>query len=403
MKNVFIIGAIDRFNYGDLLFPIILENEILSNHSDPDNVNIQFFGLVDSFMENNGGKNTKSIDKFYNGLETEKDVTVIVAGGEVLTPSWEILLTYLNKPFRILYDFLMRFYRYFKFRPISVFLNIMARKIVKGKTKYPFVIESKRFASDFKIIYNAVGGHNLVDIKNVETAERIDKYNYFAVRDKKTFAFFESKKVENVKLVPDCAVLLSDHYPLDALKTKISSSLIDKLEKYKDGYVVFQVAYFKYLKNKEEILRLVASLSEKYGFSILLCPIGTALGHEDHKAAKEIDEISKAQTYVLNSENVWDIMYSIASSKLFIGTSLHGTITSMSYQVPYICVDKQQYKLQAYINSWSPEPFRNTIDFSEVIDQIDVVFNIEGNILGDNINYQKKISKESLRTITSLI
>ena len=43
-KKIAVLGAFDRFNYGDLLFPIILEKLLDKNKNEYD---IEFFALVE--------------------------------------------------------------------------------------------------------------------------------------------------------------------------------------------------------------------------------------------------------------------------------------------------------------------------------------------------------------------
>jgi len=399
MNNILIIGAIDRFNYGDLLFPHIIEKEIKKYIKNE--VKFDYYGLIESNLENSGGKSTKSLKQFYHDLNNKQNVTVIVAGGEVLTPDWAVLNAYLNKKYKLIYDIIIKLK---SFIPYSRrLINSLAMKQLGGKTKFPFIIEPENFNPGIKIIYNAVGGYNISRLARKELLNSLPKYTYFSVRDGKAYAYFLEKNLNNVELKPDSAILLSDHYPVQELKELASREVQELINSYSNGYLVFQVAYYKFLQNKADIINLLDNIYKKYHLPIVLCPIGTAIGHEDNRAANQIGELIKAEHYISRFENIWDIMLLIASSKFFIGTSLHGAITAMTYNVPYICVDKKQLKLHGYLETWAPEILNKTRDFSEVLDSMDKVFSIPKEILNENKNYQIKLAKESFQKIISKI
>ena len=58
-KTINIIGAFDRYNYGDLLFPIVIEKYIKENKKDLlEKYDLRYFGLVESDLSSVG--NNKS-------------------------------------------------------------------------------------------------------------------------------------------------------------------------------------------------------------------------------------------------------------------------------------------------------------------------------------------------------
>ncbi len=62
MEKILIIGAFDRYNYGDLLFPLILEKQLDTYHKD---FQYEFYGLVESDLSKEGGKPTLDLKAFY--------------------------------------------------------------------------------------------------------------------------------------------------------------------------------------------------------------------------------------------------------------------------------------------------------------------------------------------------
>ena len=57
-------------------------------------------------------------------------------------------------------------------------------------------------------------------------------------------------------------------------------------------------------------------------------------------------------TYFFENINIYEIMYLIKNSKLFIGTSLHGLITSISYGIPHMAYTNKIEKQIKFLNTW---------------------------------------------------
>ena len=59
--------------------------------------------------------------------------------------------------------------------------------------------------------------------------------------------------------------------------------------------------------------------------------------------------------------NIYEIMYIESQSKCFIGTSLHGNITAISYEVNNIGIDKSVKKLDEFLKTWSLHKNNNDV------------------------------------------
>ena len=52
------------------------------------------------------------------------------------------------------------------------------------------------------------------------------------------------------------------------------------------------------------------------------------------------------------SATVYDILYALASARLFCGTSLHGVVTAMAYGGPFVPLLSEDPKLRNNLESW---------------------------------------------------
>ena len=89
-KNIYILSASDRYNYGDLLFPIILIKELekLGDY--------KFFNIatIKSDLSKRGALPTQNYKALYSA--TGQNNYLIVAGGEVLGANWSRLYSFLK-------------------------------------------------------------------------------------------------------------------------------------------------------------------------------------------------------------------------------------------------------------------------------------------------------------------
>ena len=86
-----------------------------------------------------------------------------------------------------------------------------------------------------------------------------------------------------------------------------------------------------------------------------LCSIGTALGHSDDIALAKIYSSlrHKDKACFVCSPSIYDIMWLVKHSALYVGTSLHGTITALSFEVPFVA--HGPIKLKNYLETWCKE------------------------------------------------
>jgi polysaccharide pyruvyl transferase WcaK-like protein len=91
------------------------------------------------------------------------------------------------------------------------------------------------------------------------------------------------------------------------------------------------------------------------------------------------------------------------NSELFVGTSLHGIIVSMSYMKPFIAVNKKIKKLDSYSKIWAPKPLQGCIDFHEISSTVLKRLNFSDGDYADLITDQQSLSNQSFCHINNLI
>lgn len=370
-KSINIIGAFDRYNYGDLLFPIVIEKYIEKYKSYLlDEYDLEYYGLVESDLSKVGGKKTKPLKNLYS-KEIKEDSMVIVSGGDVLAArisSMDVDLSS-NNMSTIMKKIIIKIISRRKFEEFSM------RKF-DSKTRFPWVVDKSSFSKKVYVTYNAVGGSTVSALPREEIAfikECLKDSDYISVRDEKSL---DNIKELNPKIAPDSATIMSEFFPIEVLETKITTKVRDAVSSCDKGYICIQTNLCSVRGKEQELVDEIEKIVNESGLEVVLLPIGIAANHDDNIALRRIKGLFKIDTIYIEDVNTYDIMYFIAKSKFFAGTSLHGNITSMSYNVPHIGLSRDISKLDNYLRTWDLKEQDHCINFNELYETYNIVKNI---------------------------
>lgn len=337
MKKLYILAPNDRFNYGDLLFPHILKfyfKDIVDE--------FVFCSTTESDLSKQGGIPTCSFQALYKAEGSSQNY-LIVGGGDSLCISWMQVLSFVDRKIDCFTAVDHKLHTHF-------FFNTYTRLKYKYRTFFPFSIGKNELRFFSKVMYNSLGGsmleyhRNLLD--NPKVIEVLQNVDYLSLRDTKTSEILNSKNIRNV-VVPDSAILMSDVFSEKLLIQKLSVSK----SRFQDKKYLFFQTNLRFL-NLDDYVSLIENVIDKYNLEVCLCPIGTASGHSDDIALAKIHNLVKRKDKVslISSPSIYDIMWLIKHSALYVGTSLHGTITALSFEVPFVAHGPR--KLKNYLETW---------------------------------------------------
>lgn len=352
MKQIAFYGAFDRFNYGDMLFPLILEKALADWHPEFER---RFYGIIESDLSAYGGKPTESVEKLFSEDNLEDGSIVIVVGGEVLSPTWFGIYNCLVP------ESLEPMMRALRRSVPQEFLQNLRPALGKADLTHPFVIEPFDFNKKVSVAFNSVGGVQICSTTYPKSLLRslLSKLNnsaYLSVRDIKVRDFLSKTNIsQKPHLVPDSAHLMAKYFSKSDLLQESNQEIQDWIKELNGSYLVFQTAQ-QYIKSREELQMVIFQIQEIYntlGLPTVLCPIGTAPGHKDQVPLSEISEALRTPHLFIPTPSIVDIMAVISHSKIFLGTSLHGAITAMSFAVPNLTFTNRIQKLTAYLETWA--------------------------------------------------
>ncbi|MFC3198041.1 polysaccharide pyruvyl transferase family protein [Parapedobacter deserti] len=393
-NNILIIGAFDRYNYGDLLFPLVIEAQ-LSTYGRP--YEVSYFGIISSDLSALGGKPTADIRAFYRRCdESTGHTSIVVAGGEAVAVTWSSLLLALNKTFK-------RTHRFHHHLNKIVDLNAFARRMLHGRTALPFVFTNSDFPRINRVIFNSLGGSELdpsIFSRYPALQDKLRQVDYFAVRDNATQLNLANQDIKTL-LYPDSAILMSKFFPNAVLIERVSPAVRNYVAEKQGTYVFFQIKNNHAKNNENRIAQQLNAIAQESGMHLCLCPIGKALNHDDHLALQRIAPLLAHPCTVFDDVSIWDIMYLIANAGVYIGTSLHGAITAMSYAVPYVGVAVP--KLNSYLQTWGVAGINGIVALDGISEGFRQALRVDRTALHQSKEKQLKAAEESFQQISQLV
>ncbi|MGV3763542.1 polysaccharide pyruvyl transferase family protein [Parapedobacter sp.] len=393
-NHIFIIGAFDRFNYGDLLFPLVIEAQLATYGQAFDT---RYFGIVESNLALLGGKPTENIQAFYRACrESTGHTSIIVAGGEAVAVTWSSLLLALSSTFKRTHRFHHHINKVFD-------LNAFARRKLRGETELPFVFTAMDFAGVDRVILNSLGGSE-IDPATFDRfgglRDKLRGVDYFAVRDGATQRNLTEQGIQT-RLSPDSAILMAKFYSVVLLAERVSSRVADYVAKNRNRYIFFQAKENHARGNEPLIAKQLDAVASQADLHLCLCPIGKALNHDDHVALKCIAPSLTQPSALFDEVTIWDIMYLIANARVYVGTSLHGAITAMSYAVPYVGVAVP--KLHSYLQTWGVAGINRTVPLDGIHQGVVRALQIDRTELEQSSERQLKAAEDSFAHIQQLV
>ncbi|MGB0465964.1 MAG: polysaccharide pyruvyl transferase family protein [Pontibacterium sp.] len=344
----YLIGAFDRHNYGDILFPLVHSQFIKEQRGEE--AQIEYVAITAADLRDCGGFTTTALKSVLKSTLSSED-KVILCGGDILSADWLLMVAHISSPL------LMKPARVLR-RLLGIkTTNDLVRNLLGEVSTYPYVVGGLDTAAD--VYYTAVGGagfnaDNPAHLQSV--AEKLSTAASVSVRDHEIAALLTSSGIDN-RVVPDTALIMSDYYTPDRLKGRDWQQSVQVSGDFNfENYYSVQGAKRLIDGHVEALAAQFKTIYEKTGMAPLMVPIGRAPDHEDHiplqKIYRRLAESGVPCAY-LDSEHVLDIMACLAFARSYIGTSLHGAITTYAFgHKPCALFAPEVKKLSDFIQTW---------------------------------------------------
>lgn len=385
-RQVILYGAFDRYNYGDNLMPILLEMYFKKEHPEKtSDIDFIFSSIMDSDLSHFSCKPSIAMTKL---LSAKEGSTVIVVGGEVLGADIGTLFMHVQE--NLIISKLLRITRRFTPRIVTQ----IAKSRYKSVWNYPYIPNKKSFLNDIKVVYNTVGGH-----ANNSQIDVLKSADYISVRDERTYQALPT--IQNRKLVPDSVLMASKVVDINFISSQVRDEVKNIIGSKK--FITVQACPYKVKFTEKELADELSNVVKSKDVNVVLLPIGYASGHDDIIFLEKVKSYANEDLLLLNELTVWEIMYIIATSSGFYGTSLHGVITAMSFGVPHFCINSDIKKLVSFLETWSVAPFKEPISGTEISTAFDSVNERSLIELKHSVKKAQTIIYNSLEDVAKLI
>lgn len=347
-SHIRLLCSCDRYNYGDLLFPIVTRAALTAIFGSRDRYDFAQYGLARSDLSSYGALPSMGIRDLYE--DAKNGDVVLVAGGENLAQTWFVMhLTLLNA------QAAAKWQRYPRWIGAPLVENLSRRRY-RGRQRFPYIVSPDQFTAGVRVMYNSMGGWPLRSYPRSSQqaiARSLGQASFFSVRDQESASILrELDPSLRFHTAPDCVFLMADLLPREKLAHLASSSVRGLLQDAGE-YLCFQCNPRYGQANREELKQQLLDLSAQSGLNILLAPIGRIYSFDDDVFLFSLAAEMGDRVRVLPpSATVYDILYTLASARLFCGTSLHGVVSAMTYGVPFVPLLTEDPKLRNNLESW---------------------------------------------------
>ena len=302
--NIIIVGTFDCENFGDLLFPITLEQYFKNRSID---VTIYPFSPQECNMPFFEEKHVYSINNMENFIKLHDVDAIIIGGGDLIRLDSQIGKSYLNK----------------------TDANLL--------WAYPIIIGNML---EIPIIFNCPGvpfefnRHNKKIVKCL-----MSHIAYLSVRDEYSKQYLLDCGVYNsISVSIDTIVGIEELYPISYV-----DSVLIKLKKQitlpESEYIVVQINNSIFSeKDLFSLKEFIEHLANETEYELVFMPIGYE--HDDDIALERLKKICNCSIHLLDSKNQKlspeQMIAIIKNAAFFIGTSLHGAVVSYVYNVKFM-------------------------------------------------------------------
>ncbi|MEP4529164.1 MAG: hypothetical protein ABJ050_17755, partial [Paracoccaceae bacterium] len=206
--KVSLVGAFDRFNYGDVLFARISEHLLRQALPKAD---IDFYALRRADLRAEGGVVCKPLSELYSQrLSADTRHLVVLTGGELLAPSWGQMVEHLVSP--KISKHIMTLHHKTRY----AFWTPIWRRVFGCQNQQPWTLDPRDLPSGSEpaqVVYNAVGGVSTgrlgARVIAWQTAA-LKRASWLTVRDTPTAQAVAGRGLPMPDVVPDSAVTMSD-------------------------------------------------------------------------------------------------------------------------------------------------------------------------------------------------
>lgn len=357
-----LLGAFDRHNFGDLLFPHLAAALLPGSR-------LIFAGLAERDLRPFGGHRTHALARLAAEFGNAP-VRLIHVGGEILTcEAWHAALM---------------------LQPADAVPALVARldahpaerlawaRNTLGLTSLAPYVAGRRLFPRAQLLHVGVGGANLAHSPpalRAEVIEALGEADAVGVRERQTLAHLHAAGIA-AHLIPDPAVLTAERFGPTIAAHAARGEVAAVGQRFPGGYLAVQLsADFGDDATLDTLAAQLTQAALACACGIVLFRAGSAPWHDDPDCLQRLARrLPGARVQVFQSLQLWDICGLIAGSRGYCGSSLHGRIVATAFAQPRLNVRPPQAgepgKVQAYTDTWEAPELPTSAPVDAVAEQL---------------------------------
>ncbi|MBW8457368.1 MAG: polysaccharide pyruvyl transferase family protein [Thiobacillus sp.] len=366
-----LFGAFDRHNFGDLLFPHLLEALLPGQAFD-------FCGLAARDLRPFGGHRVT--------LLPARPRQLIHAGGELLTCSaWQAAVMLLEPAAAA--DAIA----HYGDDPAAA--AAWAARQLGNSRSMPYVVGRGALAPGGKLVFNAVGGVEwdaLPAAQRDEVKAALGQADWLSVRDHVTQAALRAEGID-APLCPDPAVMVADCFGETIRQHHNRGPMKAVLDAFPQGYLACQFsADFADDASLDALAHGLSRAAAATGLGVALFRAGAAPWHDDPALYEKLRRrLPPGTARLLPSLHLWDICALIAASRGTVCSSLHARIVALAHGLPRVSLMPPQHrplpdKRTAFAETWEPDVVPRSVAVDQLEPALLQAMAVPADLLRDN-------------------
>ena len=324
-------AASDRENYGDLLYPVIVR-KMLESRGYPDELHC--YSFLDGHAPGDAGYGITCIRELLDARAGFIS-SLIIGGGDILRTDTATLASHYKYIYRKRVGYPVLQWIGEKWLKKPTITERFLQRYMSYDAPGPFLLDNTTYPGIGSVYYCSCGAPlDFLPDEQGRVRDVIEQAAYVSVRDRQSRDKLVAAGVtREIHAVPDLIMTLSDYYDPATERTRGQGILRTFGVDTTRNILCFQCMPHAG-EPLEEIVSQLSRYRQRSGAEIVLLPLGYC--HADDRFLKRLCRASRGAFKYVGVRSIFDMLSVLAASDLFLGTSMHGNITALSFGIPHL-------------------------------------------------------------------
>ncbi len=375
----------DVENYGDLLYPVIVSKMLQLRDVGNE---VRQYSFLEGPAPCDSGYTNISIQKLLEE-KTKVLTSLVIGGGDILRTDTATLASHYKTIYRerIGHPWLQWLGEKCFKRPTVV--EMFLKQCMNYDAVGPFLLDRRSFPGIGSVNYCSCGiPFDFSAKEKGRVKEVMDSASFIWLRDKQSRdKLLATGVTREIHTAPDLILTISDFFDPATERSKgqelLRSFGVDTGKKI----VSFQCTPHAG-EPVEEIVAQLSQYRERVGAEIVLLPLGYC--HKDDRILKRLCHESGGVFRYIGVRSIFDMLSVLAASDLFIGTSMHGNITALSYGIPHLFGPINVAKVDGFLDMVNLSTDFRLASWKDINEKADMVSSLDADFFSSRAARAKK-------------